>query len=71
MSGIFISNGEKNVGLLVKFECNHAGETRTIAEDLTIDKVDNVSILEDLNHNGFEDKYVITGYDNYRLHDSV
>lgn len=39
MSGIFKTDGEKNVGLLVKFECNHEGETRTISEDLVIPKV--------------------------------
>ena len=43
MSGIFQTDGEKNVGLLVKFEFVHEGETRTIEEALNVDKVDNVS----------------------------
>ena len=43
LSGIFQTDGEKNVGLLVKFEFVHEGETRTIEETLNVDKVDNVS----------------------------
>ena len=43
ISGIFEVNGEKNVGIEVKFECTHNNETRDIKEELTIDKVDNVS----------------------------
>ena len=43
LSGIFQTDGEKNVGLLVKFEFVHEGETRTIEESLNVDKVDNVS----------------------------
>ena len=43
LSGIFQTDGEKNVGLVVKFEFVHEGETRTIEESLNVDKVDNVS----------------------------
>ena len=43
MSGIFETDGEKNVPLEVKFSCEQGGETRDIIEHLTIPKVDNVS----------------------------
>lgn len=43
LSGIFEADGEKNVHIEVKFECSHEGETRSITEDLTIPKVNNVS----------------------------
>ena len=43
MSGIFETDGEKNVPLEVKFSCEHEGETRDIVEHLIIAKVDNVS----------------------------
>ena len=43
MSGIFETDGEKNVPIKVKFSCEHQGETRDIIEHLTIPKVDNVS----------------------------
>ena len=44
MSGIFETDGEKNVPIEVKFSCQHQGETRDIIEHLTISKVDNVSL---------------------------
>jgi hypothetical protein len=44
MSGIFETDGEKNVPLEVKFSCEHEGETRDIVEHLSIAKVDDVSI---------------------------
>ena len=43
MSGIFETDGEKNVPLEVKFSCEHEGETRDIVEHLSIAKVDDVS----------------------------
>ena len=43
MSGIFETDGEKNVPLEVKFSCEHEGETRDIIEHLSIPKVDDVS----------------------------
>ena len=45
MSGIFETDGEKNVRLEVKFQCEHEGETRDIIEHLNIPKVDNVSTI--------------------------
>ena len=44
-SGIFETDGEKNVGLSIKFEYTYEGETRSIEESQTLAKVDNVSIL--------------------------
>ena len=44
LSGIFETDGEKNVGLEVKFQCTDGNETRVIMEELVIPKVDNVSI---------------------------
>ena len=45
ISGIFETDGEKNVHVLVKFEYKHNGETRSVEEDLVLAKVVNVSFF--------------------------
>ena len=45
ISGIFETDGEKNVHVLVKFEYTHNGETRSVEEDLVLAKVVNVRVF--------------------------